>query len=252
MFEPDQRFAGLVSVCVLGSKSTANILKSYVFEKKYLKHMEKLVQLLEETSAPYLVVLFESYYGHLRNQLFNFLGSHIKQKTIIPVYFCQSSKVDDLENELQNETKSRKYTIGHLEFELDSSVPRDQLQFVWLGNPDSSSFLRASLSLYPYVLDCYDDSTDSWIPAEGCALTTFKRRLRLISKSQNSCVFGIVVSAIATKGVLDAVERCEMVSFVCDFIKGNIQLERPSYEVFVSPVPVANMNLSKPRRTSSY
>ncbi|GJD06190.1 Diphthamide biosynthesis protein 2 [Galdieria sulphuraria] len=52
--------------------------------------------------------------------------------------------------------------------------------------------------------------TNNWFPVNLNATTTLKRRLALISKAQKSHVFGIVVSAIATKGVLDAIERCEV------------------------------------------
>ncbi|GJQ11731.1 hypothetical protein GpartN1_g3522.t1 [Galdieria partita] len=184
----------------------------YVFEKKNLLHMEDLVHFLKQSSASHLVVLFESYYGHLQGLLFSHLECHIPEKTIIPVHFRKPSVTDDLESAVETniETQSRKYTIGHLEFELDLSISTEQLQFVWLGSPSSSSYLRASLSLYPNALDCYDDSTDSWVLANGSATNTFKKRLALVSRAQKSCVFGIVVSAVATTGVLDAVERCEM------------------------------------------
>ncbi|GJD09063.1 Diphthamide biosynthesis protein 2 [Galdieria sulphuraria] len=186
----------------------------YVFEKRSLFHLQKLVGFVKQNPASHLIVLFESYYAHLRCILFSFLKTHINEKTIIPVYLRKSSPttsdLNTVETDSKTETHCRKYSIGHLEFELDLSIPTEQLQFVWLGSTSSSSFLRASLSLYPFVLDCYDDSTDNWFPANLNATTTLKRRLALISKAQKSHVFGIVVSAIATKGVLDAIERCEV------------------------------------------
>ncbi|EME31184.1 diphthamide synthesis DPH2 family, partial [Galdieria sulphuraria] len=64
-------------------------------------------------------------------------------------------------------------------------MPTEQLQFVRLG---STSFLLFCEPLY----SC---TRLFWI-----AMMT----------AQKSHVFGIVVSAIATKGVLDAIERCEV------------------------------------------
>lgn len=113
--------------------------------------------LKQNMNKTHLVVLFESYYRHIYAELYEFLRSQLKDKDLVAVHLCSSSS-DDVDNTGESEAQNRKYCIGHLEFKLPCSVPIEQLFFVWLGNPSSPSFLRASLSLYPFVLDCYDDN----------------------------------------------------------------------------------------------
>jgi len=188
----------------------------YVFEKKQFIHRESLARMLKQnTNKTHLVVLFESYYRHIYAELFEFLKCQLKDKDLVAVRL-RSSSSDGVDNTGESVAQNTKYCIGHLKFELPCSVPSEQLHFVWLGNPSSPSFLRASLSLYPFVLDCYDDSTDTYITADDNVSNIFKRRLALIARARNCRVFGIVVNAIATVSILDAIERCETVSMLLE------------------------------------
>jgi hypothetical protein len=57
----------------------------------------------------------------------------------------------------------------------------------------------------------------TYIAADDNVSNIFKRRLALIARARNCrVVFGIVVNAIATVGILDAIERCETVSILLE------------------------------------
>jgi diphthamide synthase subunit DPH2 len=56
----------------------------------------------------------------------------------------------------------------------------------------------------------------TYIAADDNVSNIFKRRLALIARARNCRVFGIVVNAIATVGILDAIERCETVSILLE------------------------------------
>jgi diphthamide synthase subunit DPH2 len=56
----------------------------------------------------------------------------------------------------------------------------------------------------------------TYIAADDNVSNIFKRRLALIARARNCRVFGIVVNAIATVSILDAIERCETVSMLLE------------------------------------
>eukprot|EP00871_Galdieria_phlegrea_P003231 jgi/Galph1/3909/GphlegSOOS_G2555.1 len=183
---------------------TRNIARRFVFEKKPLKNFRKLESLLKQTEASYIALLGDSCYRHCLPNLFELLSSSLDNKIMLPVQLMaveKASKLDTSTHEAEHRsTTNNVYHLGHVTLEIDSSINKTDLAIVWLGCPTSSSFLRAAISLYPYEMMCFGDDSEEWNDQSEYAV---------ISKARQSHVFGVVVSAVAVNGVLDAVNRCE-------------------------------------------